>query len=606
MQDETNLRNLIIAMVAIIGIMTVWQLIVWGPEQKAAQEAFERNQAAKAATEIAATPANDVATGGEGADAAAPTQPVRQDVRVGFDAPEVDGSILLRGARIDNLKLKEYFETLEDKEQRNTEGEVAVFEPQGSGDGYFGFVGWTRPEGGLIADANSNWEQVNSGQLTPDNPLSLRLVENGFEIARTISVDEHFMFTFEDRLINRTDREQGVQQYGRLRQFGIPDDLANFYILHEGLVAAAGRSLTLEKYKQLEKGASVSKVGSEGGWIGLTGKYWLGAVIPDPAKPFTLEYETLQLNSGQVFQATAEGPVTMVAPGGEVTSVTRVYGGAKVADILRGYQKDLGIPRFVDAIDWGSMFFWLTKPFFAVLTFINDYVGNFGVSILLLTVLVKLVFFPIQNKAYQSMAKMREIAEPMKKIREEVEDKQEQQRQIMALYSEKKVNPVAGCLPILIQIPVFYGLYKTLFVTIEMRHEPFFGWIKDLSAPDPSAIGNLFGLLPISVETLEAVPLLGPFLLTLGVLPIMYGLTMWALQSLNPPPPDETQRMIFAFLPIVFTFVFAGFMAGLVIYWVWSNILSILQQYTIMRQNGVKTELDKFIERKFGKGQATE
>ena len=339
---------------------------------------------------------------------------------------------------------------------------------------------------------------------------------------------------------------------------------------------------------------------NDGGWIGLTSKYWLGALVPDQRYPFSVEYDTVNSTRGQEFRALSEGAVAVLAPGESVTSINRIFGGAKESATLRAYQDELGIPRFIDAIDWGSMFFWLTKPFFMVLTFINGLVGNFGVAILILTVIVKGIFFPIQSKAYQSMAKMRELAEPMKKIREETDDKQEQQRRMAELYKEKKVNPVAGCLPVLIQIPVFYGLYKTLFVTIEMRHEPFFLWINDLSAPDPTAIGNLFGLLPISSDALAAIPLLG-VVLTVGVLPIMYGLTMWALQSMNPPPTDETQKLIFGFLPIIFTFVFAGFAVGLVVYWVWSNILSMIQQYIIMRQNGVKTGLDRLIEKFSGK-----
>lgn len=599
MQQDSNLRNLIIAMAAIVGIMIVWQIFIWGPQQKAAQEAFEANQAAKVQTEVAspATPSDDP-------DSVAATstdaETSQTDVRVPFDGSSMDGTILLRGARVDQLKLKDYYDTLEDKQTKNPEGEVTIFQPQGTEHGYFASLGWTLGEGQSLADAQTPWQLIEGTELTPATPITLGFENQGISIRRVVSMDENYMFTFEDTVTNTTGREVSLQPYGVLRQFGMPADLANFYISHEGLVAVTGNQLELIKYKKLGKGSSYSADSTTGGWVGLTTKYWLGAMIPDQSRPFNVSYKTFNRSSGQVLQARMDGAATLVAPGETITSTNRVYGGAKESKILKQYEDDLGIPRFIDAIDWGKFFFWLTKPFFFVLTSINDVIGNFGVSILILTVIVKAIFFPIQSKSYKSMAMMRELTEPMKKIRETVEDKQEQQRQIMELYKEKKVNPVAGCLPVLLQMPVFYGLYKTLFVTIEMRHEPFFLWIHDLSAPDPTAIGNLFGLLPWSVEAATSIPLAGP-LLAVGVLPIFYGITMWALQSLNPPPQDETQKMVFAFLPLIFTFVFANFAAGLVIYWVWSNFLSILQQYTIMRRHGVKTELDKFIEQRFRK-----
>ena len=605
MQQDSNLRNLIIAMVAIAGVMLVSQLFIWGPEQKARDAAIEAEQA-RIAAEAGETGGIDLAADPvdpEALDATEEAEEVarsQQDIRVPFDGQEMDGSLLLRGARVDNLKLKDYYQTLADKESRNPDGEVTIFQPQATGNGYYANVGWMSGEGDTVTDANSMWELAEGDTLTPDTPITLTYSANGLTIRRLVEIDEHYMFTFTDTVTNTSGGELAVQPYGLLRQFGLPEDLANFYILHEGLVAVTGNQLKLIKYKELAKGEGYSATSTKGGYIGLTSKYWLGAIIPEQDQPFDVSYRTINHANSQVLQARMDGAVTLLAPGESTSTSTRVFGGAKEAKLLEAYEDQLNIPRFQDAIDWGSMFFWLTKPFFFVLTWINSFVGNFGISILILTVLVKAVFFPIQSRAYQSMAKMRELAEPMKKIREEVEDKQEQQRQLAELYREKKVNPVSGCLPILLQMPVFYGLYKTLFVTIEMRHEPFFLWIKDLSAPDPTAIGNLFGLMPWSVDAATSIPLVGA-LLAVGVLPIIYGLTMWALQSLNPPPTDDTQKMIFGLMPIVFTFVFAGFAAGLVIYWCWSNFLSIIQQYVIMRRNGVKTQLDKFIDAKFGK-----
>ncbi|MAK62400.1 MAG: membrane protein insertase YidC [Ponticaulis sp.] len=596
MEQQTSLRNLVIAMVLIGCIMAIWSIFVWGPE--------ERSRAAALPAEPAVTNSTETASGDldtlspvELSDAITATQ---SDQRIEFDGPSMDGSILLRGARVDYLRLRGYYQTIEDKETENHDGEVVLFQPEATGDGFYATYGWQVADGGRLTNAQSQWALVEGTQLTPETPITLQHTVAGLVITRVVEMDENFMFTYTDTVQNTSGSEVGVQPYGMLRQFGKPDDLANFYILHEGLVAATGKNLHLAKYGKLEDGDDFSANTNDGGWIGLTSKYWLGALVPDQRYPFSVEYETVNSTRGQEFRAMSEGAVTVLAPGESVTSENRIFGGAKESATLRAYQDELGIPRFIDAIDWGSMFFWLTKPFFMVLTFINGIVGNFGVAILILTVIVKGIFFPIQSKAYQSMAKMRELAEPMKKIREEIEDKQEQQRRMAELYKEKKVNPVAGCLPIFIQIPVFYGLYKTLFVTIEMRHEPFFLWINDLSAPDPTAIGNLFGLIPISTDALAAIPLLG-VVLTVGVLPILYGLTMWALQSMNPPPTDETQKLIFGFLPIIFTFVFAGFAAGLVIYWVWSNFLSMIQQYIIMRQNGVQTGLDRLIEKFSGK-----
>ena len=603
MQQETNLRNLIIAMVAIAGIMLVWQLVFWGPEQAERDAALAERQAA---TEAASTETTDPA---QLAASSEPAQPVYEDARIPFAGPAVDGSLLLRGSRIDSLNLRGYYETVEDMENENPDAEVQIFQPQSGSDGYYASIGWTYAEGNSITDAQTPWQLVSGEELTPDSPITLSYETGGMTITRVVSIDDNFMFTFEDTITNTSALEQSVQQYGVLRQFGVPDDLANFHILHEGLVAATGNELHLTKYKKLQEGETFSRDSANGGWIGLTSKYWLGALIPDQTQPFNVSYRTINRDSGQVLQARADGAVALLGPGESTTSVTRVFGGAKESATLQAYEEDLGISRFEDAIDWGSMFFWLTKPFFFILTMINGVVGNFGYSILILTVLVKAIFFPIQTKAYQSMAKMRELSEPMKRIREEVEDKQEQQRQLAELYQKAGVNPLAGCLPIFVQIPVFYGLYKTLFVTIEMRHEPFplLPWINDLSAPDPSALGNLFGLLPISHDALASVPLIGEPLLLIGILPIFYGITMWALQSLNPPPADKTQQMIFGLMPVVLTFVFSSFAAGLVIYWCWSNMLSIAQQYVIMRRHGQETQVDKLIGKLFSKkGEASE
>ena len=499
--------------------------------------------------------------------------------------------------------MKDYYETLADKEAENRAGEIKTFQPETSAHGNYAVVGWTFTNGsGRPVNRETNWRLVSGDTLTPDTPITLEQTGFGLKVTREISVDDNYLFTYRDTVTNVSDKEMGVQSYSLLRQHGEPPHAAKTYGVHRGFIGANGSDLMQLNYKNMTKGKERSELVNKGGWAGLTDKYWLSAIIPPQDQPFKVSQSTITDESGLVFQTRVDGTAVSLSPQESVTSETHVFSGPKRSAILKSYQKELGAPRFVDAIDWGRMFFWLTKPFFSVLSFINSYVGNFGVSILIFTVLVKLVFFPIQNRAYQSMAKMRELSEPMKKIREEVPDKQEQQKKIAELFREKKVNPVAGCFPLLLQMPVFYALFKTLNVTIEMRHTPFFGWIQDLSAPDPTAVANLWGLLPYSADVLTGIPLIG-FLFAVGIFPVMYGLTMWALQSLSPPPTDDTQRMIFAFLPLIFTFVFAGFAAGLVIYWVWSNILSIIQQYIIMRRNGQKTQLDKLIDRLFAKGE---
>ena len=609
MQQENDTQRLIIAMVLIIGIMIGAQIFLWEPQNKRAQEAFQANQAAKAGdvvdTEVPAIPetAVDKIAAGQIVDR---TEALDVGTRIPLNGDSIDGSLLLQGARVDDVRLKRHYETLEDKKTQNPAGEVPVLSPQGSKEGFYAALGWADATSGqLLASALTEWELIEGRELTPASPITLRYETNGLEFRRRISVDENYMFTYEDTVTNTGSTTRTIRPNGVLRQFGVPDDLANFYILHEGLVGVANNDLILKKYKKLGEGDVVSETTTEGGWIGLTDKYWLGALIPSQDETFTLGYQLRTRAAGDnILEARFDGAEREIAAGETLSTTNRIFAGAKRYRVLRAYEKDLGIPRFNDAIDWGTMFFWLTKPFFQILLWINGFVGNFGVSILLLTVLVRLVFFPIQNKAYESMTRMKKLQEPMKELREKYkDDKQRQQQEVMKLFQQEKVNPLAGCLPILLQIPVFYALYKTLFVTLEMRHEPFFGWIQDLSAPDPTAIGNLFGLLPFSAEAVSSIPLLG-FILGVGVLPILYGVTMWMVQSLNPPPTDDTQRLIFGLLPIVFTFVFAGFAAGLVLYWTWSNILSIAQQYVIMRRNGVDTQFDKFIKARFGSGKA--
>ncbi|MEM6625450.1 MAG: membrane protein insertase YidC, partial [Pseudomonadota bacterium] len=443
---------------------------------------------------------------------------------------------------------------------------------------------------------SAQWEAVTSHSLTPETPIRLRYESGGLAFDREISLDQDYMFTIADRVTNNSAAPASLRPFAVVRQYDLPPDWAPFYILHEGAVGVLDDRLKLEKYRNMQKGESLS-AGSLGGWLGLTTKYWMAAVIPDQAETVNAAAAASRDGVQTIYRVSYEGIDKTLAPGATLEYTGRIFAGAKRVEVLNRYKDEYGLPRFEDAVDWGNFWFF-TKPFFWALNLFNSWFGNFGLAILALTVVVKLAFFPLQNKAYASMAKMRKLMPEMEKIRERfAADKQRQQKEILELYQREKANPLAGCLPLIPQMFVFYGLYKTLFVTLEMRHEPFFGWIRDLSAPDPAMVFNLFGLLPYDPS---AIPLLGA-ILGIGVWPVLYGVTMWALQSLSPPPPDPTQRMMMQFFPLVFTFIFAGFAAGLVVYWTWSNILSIAQQYYIMRLNGVDTQFDKLLARLRGK-----
>jgi YidC/Oxa1 family membrane protein insertase len=361
-------------------------------------------------------------------------------------------------------------------------------------------------------------------------------------------------------------------------------------VLHEGLIAVAGdQGLQEYTYANLDKEPVIPATGARtkawtgvvGGFLGITDKYWAAAVVPDQTAPYQGSFTMRQDGARQIYQANMLGEARTVAPGATAEFSKRLFAGAKEVNVVDGYRTALGIKNFDLLIDWG-WFYFITKPLFYVLDYFYRLFGNFGVSILIVTVLLKLLFLPLANKSYASMAKMKAVQPEMMAIRERfADDKMKQQQALMELYKKEKINPIAGCWPVLIQIPVFFALYKVLFVTIEMRHAPFFGWIQDLAAPDPTSIFNLFGLLPYSV----------PAFLLVGVWPIAMGITMWLQMKMNPAPPDPIQAQVFAWMPIIFTFMLASFPAGLVIYWAWNNFLSISQQYVIMRRNGVKVEL---------------
>jgi YidC/Oxa1 family membrane protein insertase len=512
----------------------------------------------------------------EGALAASP--------RVRVETPIVSGSIALKGARIDDLALIKYRETVDPKSPA-----VVLLAPSGSPHPFYAEFGWSPPSGTQVKlpNAETVWRQEGSGALSVGKPVTL-VHDNGegLEFRRTIAIDDKYMFTIKDEVVNKGAAPVTLYPYALIARHGIPQTLG-YYILHEGLIGVFGdKGLQEETYADVEKKKTIS-FSAANSWLGFTDKYWAATLVPDTKTHIDAKFLLDQIGTTKVFQSNYLGPALTIAPGATGATDGRLFAGAKEVSIIDGYNDTLGLNKFDRLIDWGYFYF-ITKPLFLAMEWIYQKVGNFGLAILIITVIIKIFFLPLANKSYASMAKMKAVQPEMMAIRERyADDKMKQQQAMMELYKKEKINPIAGCLPILVQIPVFFALYKVLFVTIDLRHAPFFGWIKDLSAPDPTTIFNLFGLIPWNPEV---VPVIGPFLM-LGIWPIIMGITMWFQMKLNPPPPDPTQKMIFDYMPLIFTFMLASFSAGLVIYWAWNNTLSVLQQSFIMHRHGAKIEL---------------
>ena len=611
-------RNMIIAIVLSIGIFFGFEFFFNGPARERALEQQRAEAAAQVTQEADQTEgARDTTLGA--APSPAPQGPVdRQQAltasagqRITIATDSVDGSISLEGARIDDLNLRGYRRTVDP-----TSDEVTVLAPMNTRYGHDAFFGWEAQSGdntSTLAGANTQWSATEGQQLTPSTPVTLTLdAGNGVTIERTIAIDANYMFTVTDRVTNASDAPLRLRPLGVVRRDGTPEDYRFNQIVHQGLIGVFGdRALRQVTFRDAEKHARNRVRGRVGederieedqatqGWFGITDHYWLTAIVPDQSEQYSAFFDSRTQDAVTDYRAAYRGQWRDAPAGQTIEYTQRLFSGAKRVDLLRDYQEALNIPRFDDAIDWGNFWF-LTRPFFALLHFLSQFAGNFGLGILLTTIVVKLLLFPLVYQSFKAMAKMRGLQPKMKDLQERyAADKQRQQQEILKLYQTEKINPVAGCVPILLQIPVFFALYKTLTNTIEMRHAPFYGWINDLSARDATSLFNLFGLLPYDVS-----PTFLNGMLIIGAWPILYGVSMWALQALSPPPTDPTQAQIFRFLPVVFTFLFAGFPAGLVIYWTWSNTLSILQQYVIMRRQGVETQLDTFLKKRFGPKEA--
>lgn len=597
-------RNFLIAILLSVLMFVGWQHFVVSPRmeaEKARQEAIAEQakaasgqQSATAGTGIngadgTTIPSLNGASGG----ATVPTVTSRAAAltgspRIQIASDALDGSIALRGARFDDLNLRGYHETVDDASP-----EISLFSPAHTDKPYFSEMGFIAAPGAnlKLPDANTLWTVQAGSKLTPTTPVTLAFDNGeGLVFHRTISLDEHFLFTIVDTVENKTGAAVTLYPYGLVSRTGQPESQA-FYILHEGFIGEfkeAGEETI--KYAAAIKSAVPVSITDTEGWLGITDKYWAAALVPQAGQKFTGTFSATPSPTGDVrhehFQADFRYDAMSVAPGANLTITNRLFAGAKVSKVIDSY-RDQGIFRFNLLIDWGYFWF-LTQPVFKGIDLLAHTVGNFGIAILIMTVLIKLAFFPLANRSYESMSKMKKLQPQMEELRERhKDDKMAQQQAIMALYKQEKVNPIAGCLPILIQIPVFFSLYKVLFVTIEMRHAPFFGWIHDLSAPDPTTLFNLFGLIPWDPSS---VPVIGHFLM-LGIWPLLMGFTMFVQQRMNPAPADPIQQQIFMWMPILFTFMLAGFPAGLVIYWAWNNTLSVLQQGIIMRRQGVPIEI---------------
>ena len=591
MPPQNNSRNTIIFIVIASIMLLAYSFFVMEPQKRrAAQQAATVEQTT---ADPVTAPPSSAAVFTEDRTAALGANGARVPIR----SETLTGSLSLTGGRIDDLFLTNYRETI-----KADSPAVELFRPEGMRHAFFAQFGWSGPNiPGGVPGPNTPWRLTQGATLTPTTPVVLTWDNGaGLRFTRRISVDDLYMFTVTDTVANFSAQPVTIAPRSGVMRQGVPENLGRNQVLHEGAIGTFGdgeRYSTQQlKYKGWAKKPSVEHE-STGGWLGITDKYWMAAVIPQQDEKIAARFLVEDAGSYDAHIAVMDGQARTIRPNTQITETQRLFAGAKRNEILSGYEKCLDLPRFVYAIDWGFLFF-LTRPIFWLVEFFYGFLGNFGLAILALTLTVRLIMFPLANKSYESMSKMRNLQPKMEEIKKKHPDEpQKQQQELMALYQKEKINPLAGCLPLLLQIPVFYAVYKMLFVTIEMRHQPFFGWIQDLSAPDPTTIWNLFGLIPWDPSS---APLVGGLLggtFALSVLAIFYGLTMWLQMSMSPQAPDPMQRRIFQLMPIVFTFIMATFPAGLLIYWAWSNILTIFQQYIIMHRLKAANPIDDFLAR---------
>ena len=596
--DPKDQNNLMTAVILSLAVMLGWQYFFAQPklrEEQARKEITRELDAQRAggqqqglpsvATPPVAQP-NATAPVAVGQPAQAPVtrgEALKGSPRVTIKTPSLEGSFALKGGRLDDLVLAKYRETADPNSPK-----VTLLSPAGGPQPYFAEYGWLAESSGQtkVPDRDTVWTTEKGDVLTPDTPVTLNWDNGqGLVFRRTLAVDNDYMFKVIDEVENKTATEVSLLPYARVYRLGVPKTQA-FYILHEGLIGVSGAEGLQElTYADAIKSGIPKKLDNvTGGWLGITDKYWAATLIPDQKAPYIATYSAFKAaTAGELdaYQADYLKGALVIPPNARKGIEGNLYAGAKQPTLIDKYEAALGIEKFDRMIDWGWYYF-ITKPLFRLMEIINGLVHNFGITILILTVLVKAAFFPLANKQYASMARMKKLQPEMARIKELYkDDPQRQQKETFELYRKEKINPVAGCWPMLLQIPVFFALYKVLFVTIDMRHAPFFGWIKDLSAPDPTSILNLFGALPFDAPTFAHI----------GVWPLIMGITMWVQMQLNPPQPDPIQQQVFQWMPVMFTFLLGSFPAGLVIYWAWSNTLSIVQQYAINKKNGAEVHL---------------
>ncbi len=588
MPNESN-RNTIVFVVCAAVLLVAYNTFVLGPAEKRRQLEAQRAAAAAPAQTRPGMPA--VPGVAPATVYVSRTQALAATPRVRIDNPALTGSIALKGARIDDLFLKGYRETIKPNSPL-----VELFRPDGADRAYFAQFGWVGANVPGLPGAATLWTAQSGATLSPGHPVVLTYESGaGLTFTRQIEVDDRYLFTVTDTVANHGAQAVSLAPYASVQRQGLPQDPSR--TAHEGGVGMLNSKLVQPGYKDWKKKGDI-QTASTGGWLGVTEKYWLAALIPPQDQPITGQFRVTPSNGQDVYETDYVAPARIIAPGTAASQTSRLFAGAKIAPVLRDYGKALNVTKLDNAVDWG-LFWFCTQPIFLVLEFFYKLVGNFGIAILLLTVAVKLLFFPLANKSYESITKMKKVQPELEQIKKRnKDDPAKQQQEMMALYQKEKINPFMGCLPLLIQLPVFYSLYKVLSVTIEMRQAPFFGWIQDLSARDPTTIFNLFGALPYHPAV---IPLIGGFLdgpLHIGIWSLAYAGTMWLTQAMSPPSGvDPTQQKIFQLMPLFMTFVLSQVAVGLMIYWTWSNVLSILQQYLIMRRFKVDNPIDSLLAR---------
>jgi len=589
-------RNLFVAIGLSVLLVIGYQFLIVAPKMKAEQArlALVAQQQKKPETPVSVAPPEATGVAPEAASTPAASLSRAQALKLGgarvaIQTPTVDGSFLLKGARFDDLKLKRYHETTDPKSP-----EVGLLAPSGTDYPYFAEFGWTASNAKVaLPNDQTPWTLASGTVLSPGRPVTLTWNNGqGLTFTRKIAVDNQYMFTVSDSVTNNSSSKIVLYPYALVVRDGMAKHQSS-YVLHEGFVGVADNSAKYVTYDHFkDEGTQPEKFSSTGGWVGITDKYWMAAVVPPQNEKFNGTYRATPFNQSKSYQANYSLSGRAIAAGQTVTTTQRLFAGAKVVNTLRAYEHKFGIQRFDLAVDWG-WFIFLTQPLFWLLDKLNRYLGNFGLAIILATVVIRLLLFPLANSSFKSMSRMKKVQPEVERIKKlYADDQARQQQETMALFKREKANPLTGCLPMLIQIPILFSFYKVMFGTIEMYHAPFWGWITDLSAGDPTTYLNLFGLLPFTVPTaLPSFLNAAVFVLHVGAWPILMGITQWVQFKMNPAPADPVQARMFALMPVIMTVLFASWPVGLVIYYTWNNLLSMVQQYFMMRREGVPIHL---------------